>query len=149
MSCETTSQSTEDYGSYGYEEIEHTADKALRVQGRSLQQLFTAAATGMNYLLVGERIQVDPKNSKTIEIESLDAESLLVEWLSELAFWAETESLVFTRIQWHELTEIRLKATVWGDRVSELEKQIKAVTYHNLEIVRRDNGLETTIVFDV
>ena len=74
---------------------------------------------------------------------------MLVEWLSELAFWAETESLVFTRIQWHELTEIRLKATVWGDRVSELEKQIKAVTYHNLEIVRRDNGLETTIVFDV
>jgi protein archease len=149
MSCNPSWQHRQDQDGFGFEEIEHTADKALRVHGRSREQLFTAAAAGMNYLMVGARIEVDPKISKTLDIDSIDAESLLVDWLSELAFWAETESLVFTRIQWHELTEIRLQATVLGDRVSELEKHIKAVTYHNLKIVQTDEGLDATIVFDV
>jgi len=30
-----------------------------------------------------------------------------------------------------------------------LEKQIKAVTYHNLKIIKTAEGLEATIVFDV
>jgi SHS2 domain-containing protein len=149
MSCDSSWQYRQDHNSFGFEEIEHTADKALRVYGRSLEQLFSAAAAGMTYLMVGRRIKVDPVISKTLDIDSIDAESLLVDWLSELAFWAETESQVFTRIQWHELTEVRLRATVCGDRVSKLEKHIKAVTYHNLKIVQTDEGLEVTIVFDV
>jgi SHS2 domain-containing protein len=138
MSCDSSWQYRQDHNSFGFEEIEHTADKALRVYGRSLEQLFSAAAAGMNYLMVGRRIKVDPVISKTLDIDSI-----------ELAFWAETESQVFTRIQWHELTEVRLRATVCGDRVSKLEKHIKAVTYHNLKIVQTDEGLEVTIVFDV
>jgi SHS2 domain-containing protein len=149
MSRDPSWQHRRDRSSFGFEEIEHTADKSLRVYGRSREQLFGAAAAGMNYLMVGRRVKVDPRISKTLDIESIDAESLLVDWLSELAFWAETESMVFTRIQWLELTEIRLRATVFGDRVSELEKHIKAVTYHNLKIVQTDKGLEVTIVFDV
>jgi len=149
MSCHPSWQPRLGQNDFGFEEIEHTADKALRVHGRSREQLFTAAAAGMNYLMAGTRIEVDPEISKTLDMESIDAESLLVDWLSELAFWAETESLVFTRIQWHELTEIRLRAAVFGGRVSKLEKHIKAVTYHNLKIVQTDAGLDATIVFDV
>ena len=149
MSRDSSWQHRQDHSRVGFEEIEHTADKALRVYGRSREQLFDAAAAGMNYLMVGGRINVDPKISKTLDIESIDPESLLVDWLSELAFWAEIESLVFIRIQWLELTDIRLRATVFGDRVSKLEKHIKAVTYHNLKIVQTDEGLEATIVFDV
>ena len=149
MSGDPSRHDVQDHHHFGFEEIEHTADRALRVYGRNREQLFAAAAAGMNFLMVGSRMDVDPKISKTFEIDSIDAESLLVDWLSELAFWAETESLVFSRFQWHELTEIRLQATVCGDRVSKLEKHVKAVTYHNLRIVQTDEGLETAVVFDV
>jgi SHS2 domain-containing protein len=42
-----------------------------------------------------------------------------------------------------------LSAVVWGGKAAELQKHIKAVTYHDLEIVETDGGLMTTIVFDV
>jgi SHS2 domain-containing protein len=43
----------------------------------------------------------------------------------------------------------QVKATVHGSRVARLESHIKAVTYHNLEIVQTDKGLTATVVFDV
>jgi SHS2 domain-containing protein len=42
-----------------------------------------------------------------------------------------------------------LRARIYGTRVTQLEKHIKAVTYHNLEIVQTEKGLTATVVFDV
>jgi SHS2 domain-containing protein len=42
-----------------------------------------------------------------------------------------------------------LKATIRGTQVTQLEKHIKAVTYHNLQIVQTEKGLTATVVFDV
>lgn len=131
-----------------FEEVEHTADRALRIRGRDLAELFTNAALGMNSLMlsaVGGRRSV----VKEIELEAIDAESLLVAWLSELAFWAEIESLVFTHFEFFRISPTCLSAVVRGSRVKVLEKHVKAVTFHNMEIRPEDGGLATTVVFDV
>ena len=132
-----------------FEEIEHTADKALRIFGVKLQELFISAAQGMTGLMVADASEVSTEVEKFVELEAIDAESLLVEWLSELAFWAETEMLVFTQFEIKNLTATHLQASIFGGKVSELEKHIKAVTYHNLKIIKTPQGMETTIVFDV
>ena len=44
---------------------------------------------------------------------------------------------------------VKLHARLAGAPLLELQKSIKAVTFHNLEIRPVDAGLETTIVFDV
>ncbi|MEJ2163969.1 MAG: archease [Desulfobacterales bacterium] len=132
-----------------FEEIEHTADRALRIYGPNLQELLVNAAHGMNSLMVKASAATSRPVVKSVELEAGDAEDLLVEWLSELAFWAETEMLVFFRFELHEVSSTRLKATVYGNRVDQLEKHIKAVTYHNLEVVQTAAGLTATVVFDV
>ena len=132
-----------------FEEIEHTADRALRIYGSDLRQLLVNAAHGMNSLIVKKSAATLTPVEKSVELEAMDAEGLLVEWLSELAFWAETEMFVFSRFELHEVSTTRLKATIWGKRANQLEKHIKAVTYHNLEIVQADDGLAATVVFDV
>jgi SHS2 domain-containing protein len=86
---------------------------------------------------------------KTIELEAFDAESLLVAWLSELAYWAEVESQVFTEFTFHDLSFTRLKSTVKGIHLQGIERHIKAVTYHDLKIVRESQRLSATVVFDV
>jgi SHS2 domain-containing protein len=133
----------------GFEEVEHTADKALRIVGINLKELMISAAQGMTQLMVGDVSKISSKIKKSIEMQAVDAESLLVEWLSELAYWAETEMLVFKKFKVTHITATRLQATVWGATVRELEKHIKAVTYHNLEIRQTPKGLEATVVFDV
>jgi SHS2 domain-containing protein len=132
-----------------FEEIEHTADRALRIYGADLRELLVNAAHGMNSLMVKEPDAKAMTLEKSVELEAMDAESLLVEWLSELAFWAETEMLVFDKFELHDVSPTHLKATIYGYRAEQLEKHIKAVTYHNLEIVRTAAGLSATVVFDV
>jgi SHS2 domain-containing protein len=132
-----------------FEVVEHTADWALRVYGRDLADLFANAALGMAYLMVGDLDAVSVDEERTVVLDAVDAETLLVDWLSELAYWAEDEQLVFREFELSQVTEQHLSAVVRGGKAAELQKHIKAVTYHNLEIVERGGGLETTIVFDV
>ena len=133
----------------GFEEVEHTADKALRIFGTNLTELFLSAAEGLTHLMAADVADISTKIEKSIELEAIDAESLLVEWLSELAYWAESEMLVFKNFRIQKATATYLKAKVWGGKTSMLDKQIKAVTYHNLKIKKTAEGLEATIVFDV
>jgi SHS2 domain-containing protein len=133
----------------GFEEVEHTADHALRIFGENLKELFVSAAEGMTSLMVADISGIAGEIEKTIELEAIDAESLLVEWLSELAYWADAEMLIFKTFRIKHLTENHLVASVTGGKMSALEKLIKAVTYHNLKIKKNKQGLGVTIVFDV
>jgi len=132
-----------------FEEVEHTADWALRVRGADLRELLAHAARGMSSLLVSDLETVPADVQRQVELDALDAETLLVEWLGELAYWAESELLVFREYDLAEVSPTHLRATLRGGRVPGLQKHIKAVTYHNLKIVTTEDGLETVIVFDV
>ncbi|MGD9235033.1 MAG: archease [Desulfobacterales bacterium] len=133
----------------GFEEIEHTADHALKVYGKNLEELFISAAQGMTSLMMADISGVSGEIVKDVKLETIDTESLLVEWLSELAYWAESEMLVFSKYKIHTISATAIDACAMGASVTALEKLIKAVTYHNLNIVKTRKGLEATIVFDV
>jgi len=133
----------------GFEEVEHTADEALRIFGTNLADLFLSAAAGLTHLLAVDVSEISTEIEKSFELDAIDAESLLVEWLGELAYWAESEMLVFKKFRIQKATDTYLQAKVFGGKASMLAKHIKAVTYHNLKIQKTSNGLEATIVFDV
>jgi SHS2 domain-containing protein len=132
-----------------FEVVEHTADWSLRIYGRDLGQLFTNAALGMASLLVADLSLLASDEERQLDLAAFDAETLLVDWLGELAYLAEDELLVFHQFELHDVSDKRLSAVIRGGRAERLVKHIKAVTYHNLEIERTDAGLTATIVFDV
>lgn len=134
--------------------VEHTADWALRLRGRDLSELFRYAAVGMARLMAGDaadpvRPAVPLDIERELRLEADDAEGLLVEWLGELAWWAEREGLVFPIVESLEVTAGELVGRVRGGRAPELQKHIKAVTWHNLAIRETGGRLEVTVVFDV
>lgn len=136
-------------GGGGFEVIDHTADWALRVWGHDLVALFYYAAQGMISLMVADPAEIPLETERHLEFTAPDAETLLVDWLGELAYLAESELLVFPEFELEELTSERLAVTMRGGGAAEFQKHIKAVTYHDLEIRPAENGLEVTIVFDV
>jgi protein archease len=133
----------------GFEEIEHTADRALRIRGRNLEELLINAAGGLLAIMNPVPSACDNTATRVIDLEALDAETLLVNWLSELAFWAETERLVFDRFDVEQVSPTHLRTIARGGRAERLERHVKAVTFHNLDIVRTAQGLTATVVFDV
>ena len=131
----------------GFEEIEHTADWALRVWAPDLPQLFALAAQGM-YGLMEIVLAQEGRSARTVEVEGIDNESLLVAFLSELLYASEMERLGFDCFAVH-LSGERLQAQVEGAPIVRQKKEIKAVTFHNLQIQERDGIWWVTIVFDV
>jgi SHS2 domain-containing protein len=133
---------------YHFEEIEHTADIAIRIRGRDLAELFVNAAYGMACQLSNPDA-VKQTVERRIELDAYDAETLLVSWLGELLYLGEREECVFTDFDMLNVTPNRLQAIARGGVVEEYGQHIKAVTFNELEIVRTDAGYETTVVFDV
>lgn len=140
-----------------FEELEHTADIAIRVWGRDLAELLANAAYGMACQMATPATVDETGSSETsvcpiehlIELEAYDDEMLLVAWLGELLYLGERGSCVFTDFDMLEVTPTRLRAVARGRPVQQQRRHIKAVTFSDLEIVNTDAGYETTIVFDV
>lgn len=132
----------------GFEEIEHTADCALRVKGVDLGDLLRNAAQGLLHL-TGIQPQTSHIQERVIEIHAPDQETLLVSWLEELLFAIETREMTFIDFELNIRNDLHLTAHVQETPITTLTKHIKAVTYHDLKIIQTGDGLEVTVVFDV
>ena len=136
----------------GYKEIQHTADWALEVWAPDLPTLFEQAARGM-YALQNMQTLGQGYVEKQIEIVAVDGESLLVKFLSELLYLNEESDLSFDsyeiQISGNDEEGMHLTAVLSCLPIAGQSKEIKAVTYHDLEIVQTGRGVETQIVFDV
>ncbi len=134
-----------------YRWIDHTAELELEVRAASEADVLDEAFTAMGELLAeseGEGAGYGPAVKRRVVIQAGTRPVLLAEWLSELAFLAETEGLVPQRIAELALGTERLEATVEG-RLAEPRHLVKAVTYHRLALEERDGGWHATVVLDV
>ena len=130
-----------------WQEIDHTADLALHIWADDLRDLFVTAARGMFSLIV-PLDAIKPEHEATIELEALDVETLLVDWLNELLYLVEVQDIAFALVEIERVSATRLRATVCGCAVPEYLNYVKAATFHNLAVVETSEGYETEIVFD-
>jgi SHS2 domain-containing protein len=134
-------------GSSGYREREHTADWELEVWATDMEGLFESAARGM-FALCGARGKPDERQVHKFSLEGVDYESLLVSFLQELLYFSEMEGRLVDTYELH-IERHHLEAMISGTPLAGLDKEIKAVTYHNIKIVPTEDGLRVSIVFDV
>lgn len=131
-----------------YEEVDHTADWALRVRGDDLADLLRSAAAAM-LAACGATSSPGPPRQKAVQLQSSDSEGLLVAWLEEILYALEVERRIPVKIELAAPDETSLVAQ-WTDLpLAGVDKPIKAVTFHDLAVVAADGGLEATVVFDV
>jgi len=131
-----------------FEEIEHTADLAIRVYGRDMRELFANAAHGMFALMAASSLE-EPTCQRVVSLEAVDYEGLLVDWLNELIYLHEVEEETYCQFAIETLAPTELRAQVAGGPTESKTKAIKAATFHELEVVKTDKGYQATIVFDV
>lgn len=135
-----------------FEEIPHTADWSFRAFGSDLRELFENAAFAM--FALEDTIPADAETrpagvTRTVETAGVDYESLLVNWLNELLYLQDLHHETFYRFHVERLAQDRLQATVFGQVNPNIEKLIKAATYHNLKIDQSPSGWQAVVVVDV
>jgi len=132
--------------------IDHTADIGLLIKGKNKEELFAEAARGMFSIVAGGRINGKLKvKSLKLEVTGPTLEELLVSFLNELLYLAEKEKAIFNRFE-VEIKKIKNRFYLQG-RIKENsqvpKREVKAATYHNLKVEKKDNFWQTTIIFDV
>ncbi len=132
-----------------FEEIPHTADWSFRAFGRNRRELFENAAHAI-FALQGAVSRKDTsETTRVVDIQGIDYESLLVNWLNELLFLQEQNHEVYHRFDFSRLTPTELSAQIAGKPLGKMDKIIKAATFHNLKIEPTKEGWQATLVLDV
>jgi SHS2 domain-containing protein len=133
-----------------FEEIDHTADPAFRVAGGDMAAVLENAARAMQALdRDGPLPTAEPSTTRAIEVEGLDGESLLVNWLNEILYLEQAHHLVCEHFHIDDLKNHCVRARVETRECDRTYTHIKAVTFHNLKIRETSEGLEAEIVVDV
>lgn len=134
----------------GFREVDHTADVEIEVWGKDKTSLFEKAAQGMYHLShIREKEQSSETVSHSFLLSEGDLESLLVAFLSELLFYLETEQLMFRRFDLEFEEDHSLRVQLQGTQIAGMDRDIKAVTFHNLRIKQQNTGWVVNVVFDV
>ena len=132
--------------------IEHTADIGIEVEADNLSELFEGVAAAMFSLMV-DPDTVRQTVERELSLESGDLEELLFMWLNELLFVLYAEGLLFSGFKVKDIGEDRLVATATGEKLDpqrhRLDEEIKAATYHEMMVERRDDGWKARVIFDV
>jgi SHS2 domain-containing protein len=133
-----------------FEEISHTADIKIRVRAPTIEALFSETFNALMQVMYGTARKGGI--IKEIKVESPDNESLLLDFLSEVLFVSEVESLVFftTSISIHGS---RLTAELSGEPFDPIRhsggSEVKGISYSGLSITHDANGYMLDIIFDV
>lgn len=138
---------------YNFLEKIAIADIAFEAVGESLEELFKACALATFEVMV-DYSGVEKKEISEIKLSTEKLEDLLFDFLAELIFLKDARSLLFSdfelKIQKNEKYHLEGKAR--GERIDKtrhkLKTDVKAVTYHMLQIEQKDKLWKAKVILD-
>jgi SHS2 domain-containing protein len=139
-----------------FEFLEHTADLYIAAYGSSLEEAFENAAYGM-FEGMTDLAKVQPKQEDIIQVEGYDEQALLYNWLEALLVKFDVTGNLYSRFTVEEMQKtsqgFKLKARIWGepfDQEKHLSKVgVKAVTYHQMEIIKKPSLVTVKFILDI
>jgi SHS2 domain-containing protein len=133
-----------------HEFIEHTGEVQLRIRAANGSELFAEAGRALALLLArGQSPGAVGAGWRRVELAAPDRGALLVDWLNELIYLAESERVVPTGFEVARLTETGLEARFRVAPVEESPTLVKAATLHGVRVEAVKGGIEADVILDV
>lgn len=139
---------------YKFLEDEAIADIAFEATGKTLEEVFELCAQAM-FEQTADVDKIEEKVKKIIKLENKDIKQLLYDFLSEIIFIKDTESLIFKRVEVSikQNKTHKLSALLMGEEVNiekhEPRNDIKAVTMHMFELKKVKDKWKAHVIIDV
>ena len=130
-----------------------TADTAFTAYGKNLNEVFANAALAMFEVMVNTK-QIKPKIKKTVKVKNNDLKGLLFAWLNELLIFYGSDNLAFSKFEVKVNEErMELNAVLHGEKINvkrhEVRTEVKAATYHKMEIKKADGKWQAKVIVDI
>ncbi|MEA2603702.1 MAG: protein archease [Acidobacteriota bacterium] len=129
--------------------VDHTSEVQLEVGAESLAGLAVEAGRALGLLMLRGAPEEVAGPARILEVSSVDRDALLVDWLNEILFVAETESWVPVEFTVEESSPTRLRVAARGVPVEEVPSSVKAATFHGLKVEEHDGSFRAEVIFDV
>jgi SHS2 domain-containing protein len=130
-----------------YTLIDHTADMGMKLSAPTLAELFQDAALALVDIMGAHASRGIDRLA--LEVKGIDRVDLLVRWLQEILYLVQVKGLRIKAVSIKGLLKTKIEAVLEGAYSGEpIEHEIKAVTYHNLQIRKVDNAWSATIILD-
>lgn len=130
------------------------ADIAFQAYGTTLEDLFASSAEAL-FTAMADLKTVEAKEEESIAMESDKLEDLIFDWLSELVYLKDARGLLFKsfEVKIEQDGKFKLSAKIMGEKINPekhgLKVDVKAVTYHMLEVKKTENLWSALVVLDV
>ncbi|MBW2544283.1 MAG: archease [Deltaproteobacteria bacterium] len=135
-----------------YRIFDHTADLGVEIYGRNERELFCNAAFAL-FDIVTDVSLVHVTGEWEVFAEGGDLEELLVNFLREILYMCSGEGLLLKEFMISEMDNFHVKGTARGEPFIHgrhcMNIEIKAITYHRVEIRKASGTWVGRVIFDV
>jgi SHS2 domain-containing protein len=135
-----------------YETFEHTADLGLRIRADDLNALFAEAGRALFSVIVGNPEEIRNVEEMPFAVNVSDVEELLHDWLTELLFTFHVQRRLFAKFD-VKIQSTGLTAIAWGEKIDpgrhEIDVEIKAITWHGLQVKQTPDGWLAEVIVDI
>jgi len=135
-----------------YEFFDHTADIGIRVRAAAMVEILMPAAEGL-YAAIGELVAAGDGSLLHYDFQGDDPSVLLRDFLTELLILFERDQRLLIAVVDAAFTVSRLTVTAKTASVdserSVFHREVKAITYHELNIHSIPGGFEASFIVDI
>ncbi|MDR3291204.1 MAG: archease [Methanobrevibacter sp.] len=139
-----------------YRYFDVTADIGFHSFGKTLEEGFENSGLAM-FNVITDTCKVNSVISMKIVVESEDLVSLLYMYLEELLFIHEVDFLLFSYFEVKSISKkgdgYKLIGEVKGDKIDwnkhEKKSEVKAITFHMMEIKKEKEKYELRVILDL
>ena len=135
-----------------YRLIDHTADFGMQVFGSDSQELFSNAALAL-FDVITDMDVLEGRNSCNITASGEDWPDLMINWLREVLYLWNGKEMLVKSVQILSLSENNISAKIYFDAYMPdrhiIKTEIKAVTYHQIQVKSSPSGWEARVIFDI
>ena len=135
-----------------FEILDHTADVKIRAYGKTIEEVFEAAAVAF-FAVIADLDGIHEQTSTIITTQAINQEELLVSWLNELLYHYEVKRLLLKRFEVSSLNHTSIRAAGFGERLDPsrhvVHREVKMATYHQLKVARDEHGFFAEAILDL
>jgi SHS2 domain-containing protein len=134
--------------------LEHTGDAKFQAFGETLEEAFGNAALALTDIVI-EQKQVQSIQRKSITFKSENVKSLLYDFLEKVLVLMDQDHFVISKVESLKITRSNgyyLSAVLVGDvgvDKYEYKRQVKAITYNEMEIEDKPRNVMVQVVVDL
>lgn len=135
-----------------YRILTRSSDLAIKVFGKSQPELFANSAFAL-FDLITDVDKVEVRDHLPLEVEGVDRDDLMVNWMRELLYLFQGSGYVLKEFKVHEAKETRVRAEVCGEKYDpdrhEIRREFRSVAYHQSRIEKTGEQWTAQVIFEL